>query len=113
MNIQIVHIHFEKDWSLFAPKRFKSLISAVKYLEDTLKTNHIDIEFAMNDKLEPILFQARPLTGTTKWDFEQLEKSDSLIVSTKSDLENALKVSPKSSENLISLGKCLTGTLQR
>ena len=75
-------------------ERFKSLISAVRELEDTLKTNHIDIEFAMNDKLEPILFQARPLTGTTKWDFEQLEKSDSLIVSTKSNLENALKSAP-------------------
>ena len=76
-------------------ERFKSLISAVRELEDALKTNHIDIEFAMNDKLEPILFQARPLTGTTKWDFEQLEKSDSLIVSTKSDLENALKSVPE------------------
>ncbi len=75
-------------------ERFKSLISAVRELEDTLKTNHIDIEFAMNDKLEPILFQARPLTGTAKWDFEQLEKSDSLIVSTKSNLENALKSAP-------------------
>ena len=75
-------------------ERFKSLISAVIELEEALKTNHIDIEFAMNDKLEPILFQARPLTGTTKWDFEQLEKSDSLIASTKSDLENALKSVP-------------------
>ena len=76
-------------------ERFKSLISAVRELEDALKTNHLDIEFAMNDKLEPILFQARPLTGTSKWDFEQLEKSDSLIVSTKSDLENALKSVPE------------------
>ena len=49
----------------------------------------------MNDKLEPILFQARPLTGTSKWDFEQLERSDYLIVSTKSDLENALKSVPE------------------
>jgi phosphohistidine swiveling domain-containing protein len=88
-----LYIHRNGQASLRS-ERFRKLIAAVRELEDTLKIQHLDIEFAMNDKLEPILFQVRPLTGTPKWDFEKLDSLGSLIASTKSNLENALKSIP-------------------
>jgi phosphohistidine swiveling domain-containing protein len=75
-------------------ERFKTLIYAVYELEDILKENHLDIEFAINKKFEPILFQVRPLTETAEWSLEQLEKSNSLVVTTKCKLESVLKNVP-------------------
>ena len=75
-------------------KRFKHLISAVKELEYILDSEHIDIEFAMNDKFEPKLFQVRSLTGTRKWDCKELEKFNALTDSTRNKLNIALKTAP-------------------
>jgi hypothetical protein len=75
-------------------QRFKHLISAVKELEYILDSEHIDIEFAMNDKFEPKLFQVRTLTGTRKWDCEELKKFNALTDSTRNKLNIALKTAP-------------------
>ena len=76
-------------------ERFQNLIDAVRELEYTLKVTHIDIEFAMNDKLEPILLQSRSLTGTPKWDDGRVKMFESLIESTRKNLMPCLRTVPK------------------
>ena len=76
-------------------ERFQILIDAVRELEYTLKVTHIDIEFAMNDKLEPILLQSRSLTGTPKWDDGRVKMFESLIESTRKNLMPCLRTVPK------------------
>jgi len=75
-------------------QRFKHLISAVKELEYILNSKNLDIEFAMNDKFEPKLFQVRSLTGTQKWDCKELKKFNALTDSTRNKLNIALKTAP-------------------
>ena len=50
------------------PLRFKKLIQNIKDLETKIKFDELDIEFAINDKLEIFLLQVRPISTTNKWD---------------------------------------------
>lgn len=75
-------------------QRFQHLISAVNELEYVLHSEHIDIEFAMNDKLEAKLFQVRSLTGTKKWDCKELENFNAFTDSTRNKLNIAQKTAP-------------------
>ena len=62
-------------------KRFRRLIDATIDLEKKLKNNFLDIEFAVDKKLRPYLFQARNITSNKKWN----------IVSNKLINRNLLK----------------------
>lgn len=73
--------------------RFRKLISAVLELEDLLATTYLDIEFAMDEKVQPILLQARPMTSTKKWGNSSIDKFESLLNSTKLELNSVLKSS--------------------
>ena len=75
-------------------QRFQHLLTAVKELEYILNSEHIDIEFAMNDKFEPKLLQVRSLTGTRKWDCEEIKNFNALTDSTRIKLNIALKTAP-------------------
>ncbi len=46
--------------------RFKNLINAVRNIEDFLKINHLDIEFAIDDDEKIYIFQVRPITRIDK-----------------------------------------------
>ncbi len=48
-------------------ERFKSLLKATVDLEDKLNNNHLDIEFAVDKKLIPYLFQVRNITSKKNW----------------------------------------------
>ena len=47
--------------------RFKSLIAAVLELEEILQNDLLDIEFAIDEKLNVFLLQVRPITTQGKW----------------------------------------------
>lgn len=47
--------------------RFKALIFAIQELERIVKSEHLDIEFALSKDLEPYLLQVRPITTKSSW----------------------------------------------
>ena len=47
--------------------RFKSLVAAVLELEEILQNDLLDIEFAIDEKLNVFLLQVRPITTQGKW----------------------------------------------
>ena len=49
-------------------KRFRCLINATLDLQKKIDNNHLDIEFAVDKKLRPYLFQVRKITLEKKWD---------------------------------------------
>ena len=57
---RILYIHREH-YRQIRSKRFKTLIEAVKNLEDKLSNTNLDIEFAVDKNFNTFLFQARPL----------------------------------------------------
>ena len=48
-------------------KRFKKLIEYIKDLENKISLDALDIEFAINKKLEIYLLQVRPISTSNKW----------------------------------------------
>ena len=48
-------------------ERFKSLLKATVDLEKKLNNNHLDIEFAVDKKLNPYIFQVRNITSKKNW----------------------------------------------
>ena len=48
--------------------RIKKLIVCIKDLEKKIGLDALDIEFAINNKLEIYLLQARPISTENKWD---------------------------------------------
>ena len=67
-------------------KRFKILIEAIRNLEIILSSDLLDIEFALNENLEPFIFQVRNITSKKSWNlnndrlvYEALESSSSLF----------------------------------
>ncbi len=64
---RILYIHKNSDKQIKS-SRFKKLIQNIKDLETKIKFNELDIEFAINDKLEIFLLQVRPISTTKKWD---------------------------------------------
>ncbi len=48
------------------PKLFSNLLSAVKEIENIIEEMSLDIEFAINNKDEVVIFQVRPLVYNTK-----------------------------------------------
>ena len=48
-------------------KRFKKLIEYIKDLENKIGLDALDIEFAINKKLEIYLLQVRPISTSNKW----------------------------------------------
>ena len=72
---------FRSGLNYLKSKRFRCLIDATIDLEKKLKNNFLDIEFAVDKKLRPYLFQARNITSNKKWN----------IVSNKLINRNLLK----------------------
>lgn len=64
---RILYIHKNSDKQIKS-SRFKKLIQNIKDLETKIKFDELDIEFAINDKLEIFLLQVRPISTTKKWD---------------------------------------------
>ena len=60
-------------------KRFKKLIDCIKDLEKKIGLDTLDIEFAINNKLEIYLLQVRPISTENKWDKKRDKEINSLI----------------------------------
>ena len=56
--------------------RFKSLITAVQELEKILESDLLDIEFAIDQKLNVFLLQTRKITTQNKWGKEVVSLID-------------------------------------
>ena len=100
-------------------KRFKILIEAIRNLEIILSSDLLDIEFALNENLEPFIFQVRNITSKKSWNlnndrlvYEALESSSSLffkqyLIKEKSILGDYSILSQMSDWNPVEMiGKC-------
>ena len=68
-------------------ERFIKLIRAVKELEKTLDNEYLDIEFAINSKMEIYLLQVRPISTKKTWEPEVLKKINPSLESIKEILK--------------------------
>ena len=64
-------------------KRFKKLIDCIKDLEKKIGLDTLDIEFAINNKLEIYLLQVRPISTENKWDKKRDKEINSLILKSE------------------------------
>ena len=64
-------------------KRFKKLIDCIKDLEKKIGLDDLDIEFAINNKLEIYLLQVRPISTTNKWHNKRDEEINKSILSSE------------------------------
>ena len=55
-------------------ERFIKLIAAVKELEKNLNNEYLDVEFAINSRMENFLLQVRPISTKKIWEPEVLKK---------------------------------------
>lgn len=62
-----LYIHRDYKRSELKSPRFTALLNAVKELEENLDSNYLDIEFALDKKFNPYLFQVRKITTSSKW----------------------------------------------
>ena len=76
--------------------RFKKLIIAVKDLEKKVKEQSLDIEFGMTKKLEPYLFQVRPIVSNPNWKLVSTKSFDKNL----SSIERSLKLKFKKIKNI-------------
>ena len=60
-------------------QRFKRLIDCIEDLEKKIGLDTLDIEFAINNKLEIYLLQVRPISTENKWDKKRDKEINSLI----------------------------------
>ena len=64
-------------------KRFKKLIDCIKDLEKKIGLDDLDIEFAINNKLEIYLLQVRPISTTNKWQNKRDKEINKSILSSE------------------------------
>ena len=64
-------------------KRFKKLIDCIKDLEKRIGLDDLDIEFAINNKLEIYLLQVRPISTTNKWHNKRDKEINRSILSSE------------------------------
>ena len=76
---RILYIH-KRGAKKLKSKRFKKLIAFTKTLEKKIGLDSLDIEFAINKKLEIFLLQVRPISTTLKWN-SQIDKKIDLKIS--------------------------------
>ena len=72
-------------------QRFKKLIDCIKDLEKKIELDTLDIEFAINNKLEIYLLQARPISTANKWDKKRDKEIDSLIFKSEKKVNEIFK----------------------
>ena len=72
-------------------KRFKKLIDCIKDLEKKIGLDALDIEFAINNKLEIYLLQARPISTENKWDKKRDKEINSLIFNSEKKVNKIFK----------------------
>jgi glutamine kinase len=60
-------------------ERFKKLLQAVQELEDALKNQFLDIEFALGEDLTPYLLQVRTITTQPNWNRIITKRIDSTL----------------------------------
>jgi len=75
---RILYIH-KQDRNNIKSKRFKKLINFTKKLEKKIGSNSLDIEFAINNKLQIYLLQVRPISTSSKWNIADNIKINSKI----------------------------------
>ncbi len=64
-------------------KRFKKLIDCIKDLEKKIRLDDLDIEFAINNRLQIYLLQVRPISTTNKWYNRRDKKINRSILSSE------------------------------
>jgi glutamine kinase len=60
-------------------ERFRELIRAVQELEQVMGSQFLDIEFAVNKNLEPLLFQVRAITTQPNWNRAVARRIDAAL----------------------------------
>lgn len=72
-------------------ERFIRLLDAVNELEVILKSEFLDIEFALDINLKPYLLQVRPITTKPNWNRSIAKKIDLSLVGVESFLKERFK----------------------
>ena len=72
-------------------KRFKKLIDCIKDLEKKIGLDTLDIEFAINNKLEIYLLQVRPISTENKWDKKKDKEINSSIFRSEKKINSIFK----------------------
>ena len=70
--------------------RFRTLLNAVKDLEDALNSNYLDIEFALSHDLKLYLFQARSISTRISWDEASLAAFDAGLTNVKNQVSKLM-----------------------
>ena len=65
------------------PKKWRSLIKAIKEIEIILGINYLDIEFGINKKNEIIIFQVRPITSISNIVPKNIESVIGKLITTQ------------------------------
>ena len=72
-------------------QRFKTLIDCIKDLEKKIGLDTLDIEFAINNKLEIYLLQVRPISTENKWDKKRDKEINSSIFRSEKKINSIFK----------------------
>jgi len=85
-------------------ERFKKLISYIKDLENKIGLDTLDIEFAINNKLEIYLLQVRPISTTNKWYKKRDREINKSIISSEKKVTSIFKKKNKNYNSNTILG---------
>ena len=96
-----LYIYRNKKKSLQS-KRFQNLVKAIINIEKIFKSEHLDIEFAMDYENNVYIFQTRSQTNIRKWSLSELNKFEKLINKAQS---NYKKIQVKTKSKKIVLGQ--------
>ena len=80
--------------SYLRSERFKSLLQATVDLEKKLNKKHLDIEFAVDKKLVPYLFQVRNITSKKNWKKNNEDLFKANLLNSKKNIKKILKKQP-------------------
>lgn len=72
-------------------ERFQQLIDAVQELEQIMDSQFLDIEFAVNKQLEPVLFQVRAITTQPNWNRAVARRIDAALDGIQRFVGNRMK----------------------
>ena len=84
---------FRKFKKKIKSSRFKKLMDCVIDLEKIIKSDSIDIEFAITKNLKPYLFQVRPITTIKKWKKVSVKEHERYLLIAEKKLEKIFKKS--------------------
>lgn len=87
---RILYIFKQKKNQVRSP-RFKKLVKGVSDLEKKLKSDNLDIEFAITRKLKLYIFQVRLITTTKKWKTLNFTKHSKILSNEALKLRKLLK----------------------